>query len=93
MNCVILIVDYEHAGKYIKSFDPLAHDPLGRGRGNLIVTPNKNEAQVFSDIIAAMNFWKQQSPIVPLRDDGRPNRPLTAFSITFEYLDRPENIH
>lgn len=33
---------------------------------------------------AAMECWKTQSTVQPLRDDGQPNRPLTAYNVVIE---------
>lgn len=77
--------DQREAGKYILSFDPQYPHPLGIGK--LELTKSIEMAQKFPNLELAMAFWKQQSPTVPLRDDGRPNRPLTAYTITFESVD------
>jgi hypothetical protein len=42
------------------------------------------EAKVFPDTRAALEYWKRQSHTVPLRPDGKPNRPLTAYSVSVE---------
>lgn len=87
MSIVIRIVGLAHesiietplAGRYIEAFDPHWNED-GAGCGNLITTDNVEFAQRFDDHSAALFFWKQQSPTVPLRDtDGKPNRPLTMF--------------
>lgn len=39
-------------------------------------------AKVFDDAHAALNFWRTVSPTAPVRPDGNPNRPLTAYTIT-----------
>ena len=39
----------------------------------------------FADMSEAFECWKRQSTVCPLRADGKPNRPLTAFSITFDF--------
>jgi hypothetical protein len=38
----------------------------------------------FDDFLAAMECWKMPSRVRPLRPDGKPNRPLTVYTITFE---------
>ncbi len=68
------------SGEYLKSFDPEAHD----GRGDATFTRNLKEAMVFTDAVEAIKTWQSQSKTRPLRDDGRPNRPLTSFSASFE---------
>lgn len=72
-----------HAGQYVKTFDADAYD----GRGYLVTTREKREALRFDSMTAAMKFYRQQSTVQPLRrSDGRPNRPLTAFTVTVENL-------
>lgn len=68
---------------YLKSFDIEAFD--GRGEANF--TNNINEAYKFASVREAMATWITQSKVRPLRDDGRPNKPLTAFHATFETID------
>jgi len=71
------------AGEYILSFDAYANEN-GLGVGELLTTPNPLDAKRFDNFKAAWEFWKQQSPTVPLRPDGQPNRPLTAFHVSLE---------
>jgi hypothetical protein len=68
------------ADQYVRQFDPDAHD----GRGDLITTRDKSKALKFPSMREAMALWKQQSKVQPLRGDGRPNRPLTAFTVEVE---------
>jgi hypothetical protein len=70
----------EIVGRWVKSFDVEAFD----GRGDVVFTGNPREAMRFADLEAAVSAWKTQSRTRPLRPDGRPNRPLTALSITFD---------
>lgn len=75
-------LDQPIKGEYLKSFDPEAHD----GRGEALFTPNIKEAMVFTDGVVAIQCWQTQSKTRPLRDDGKKNRPLTAFSASFENI-------
>ena len=75
--------DDDYVGMYIKSFDPNSPDPESKGIGKLIVTENASEAKTFETFGEATEFWRQQSPTVPMRSDGKPNRPLTAYSVQF----------
>jgi hypothetical protein len=68
----------EHDGRFIKS---VKFDVDELGRALLVTTPNEDDALDFPDSIAAFEFWKTQSKTVPLRPDGKPNRPLTAWTI------------
>jgi hypothetical protein len=70
-------------GQFLKSFDADAND----GFGDAVWTDNKAEALRFADMSEAFACWKRQSIVRPLRGDGHPNRPLTAFSITLEDAD------
>ena len=71
----------DHAGQYIRSFVP---DTDEYGQGVLVTTANLDDALKFETWPAAFEFWKQQSRRCPLRMDGKPNRPLTAFTVTIE---------
>lgn len=67
----------ELAGQYLKSFDVNAHDGLGTAEWTVSV----GQAMKFADLIEAVETWRTQSVVRPLRADGQPNRPLTAFSV------------
>jgi len=69
-----------HAGQYLEDFDH--HTPDGRGFGKFTSDPAK--AKQFKATSDAMIFWGTQSTTVPLRPDGKPNKPLTALSISVE---------
>jgi hypothetical protein len=60
------------------SYDPDAHDGLGLAEW----TTDPMEAMRFSDQAAALARWKQTSTVRPLREDGKPNRPLTAVTVS-----------
>lgn len=74
-------------GAWLASFDPELHD----GVGGATWTLDQAEAMQFVDSAAAMACWMTQSTTVPTRPDGRPNRPLSAFSITCERI--PDQQH
>jgi hypothetical protein len=65
------------AGLYLESFDHDAND--GRGEGTY--TPDPDHALRFANAAAAMQYWKRVSTVRPIRPDGKPNRPLTAFTV------------
>ena len=69
---------------YVRFFDPDAHG----GRGNLVTTADPARARQFDSAIEAGNFWRQQSKVRPLRPDGKPNRPLTAYSVVIEQVGK-----
>lgn len=64
-------------GAWIKSCDV---DARG-GRGFVEFAIEREQAMAFPDLGAALAYWKRQSTVCPLRDDGRPNRPLTAYTV------------
>ena len=47
-------------------------------------TPDISKARRFPDMLTAMQAWRVVDPRAPLRADGKPNRPLTAFSVTIQ---------
>jgi hypothetical protein len=67
-------------GCWLKSYDPEAHD----GRGEAIWTADKDQAMKFESQAIAMQLWLVVPRARPVRADGRPNKPLTAFSVTIE---------
>lgn len=79
MTCVIQAVGFangmpcDKAGQYLESFDPDAYG--GRGYADL------TKAMRFASVAEAFDMRKRQSAVRPLRPDGRPNRPLTAYTI------------
>jgi hypothetical protein len=64
-------------GQYVKRYDPTAYF----GRGDLVTTPDKDDARRFPDVAAATEFWRQSAGTRP---DGKPNRPLTAWTIDIQ---------
>ena len=75
------IKDYAIKDEYVKSYDPNAND----GQGDATFTADINEALKFKDIMEAWRFAMQVPAKKPWRADGKPNRPITAF--TLEYID------
>lgn len=70
-------------GTYIEDCDVNAHF----GRGQVTFTTDLAKAKRFPTEEAAVEFWKRQSTLVPQRPDGQPNRPLTAFNVTFDRIE------
>jgi hypothetical protein len=62
---------------YLATYDPTAAD----GQGLVSWTSDLNEARTFDTLESAMACYQHQ---VGLRPDGKPNRPLTAFTVAFE---------
>jgi hypothetical protein len=84
MTCLIQAVDFAngtpcpHAGQYVERFDFDTRD--GRGYGSF--TKDPTHALHFADKAAALSFWRTVSKSHPTRPDGRPNRPLTALTVS-----------
>jgi hypothetical protein len=70
-------------GHYLRSADVNAHG----GRGSVDAVQDPAEARRFPDVVDAMEYWRRQSEVRPLRPDGLPNRPLTAYTV--EVVDAP----
>lgn len=68
---------------YVRRFDPDANG----GLGEVIWTQDVRLAWRFRDQVEAMEYWRQPSTVLPLRPDGKPNRPLTAYSISVIPVD------
>ena len=70
-------------GDWLLSYDP----EYGGGVGLAGWTPDPSKAMHFEGAIAAMECWRTQSATVPFREDGKPNRPLTAYTVSIEKLE------
>lgn len=70
-------------GQYLKDMNFEAHD----GRGELETTPHLDEAKVFPDFVAALEFYKRVPANKAIRPDLKPNRPLTASNWEFKTID------
>jgi hypothetical protein len=66
-----------YKGMYVASYDP---DAFG-GRGEIVFTGTLSAAKQFPDQAAAFECWRQRSTVEPSRPDGKPNRPLTAYTV------------
>lgn len=86
------ILDGPLAGEWVQTFDPdaSAYDPPRYPTGSGSSTADPAKALRFDDPGEALEYWHQPSTVVPLRPDGKPNRPLTAFTVTVEEL--PEEV-
>lgn len=67
----------ESVRHWLADFDAEAY----KGRGVATFTDIKENAKRFDDKGAAFDYWRQVSKRRPRREDGKPNRPLTAYSI------------
>lgn len=66
-----------HNGEFLSFWDPDGNN----GRGLFVWTPDPNKAAKYTTKAQVVEEYLLPSLSVPLRPDGEPNRPLTAFSI------------
>jgi hypothetical protein len=71
-------------GEWLSFFDVDAGDAYRSGLADC--SPDPARALRFPTIEAATACWQQQSTRIPLRLDGLPNRPLTAFTVEIKRL-------
>ena len=83
MSAVALLM--AASGRFICDFDPGGLTDSG---GFVPTTEDVSQAKHFDGAEAAIAFWRTQSRVVPLRDDGKANRPLTGFTV--QILKVPE---
>jgi hypothetical protein len=62
---------------YLKTYDVEARD----GRGVSVFTTDKRDAMRFDSLRDALACWKQSPKCRPWRNDGKHNRPLTAYTV------------
>jgi hypothetical protein len=67
-------------GQYVESYTPDGNE----GRGRLVLTPHVQAAKRYTGHGAALAEWKRVSATHPTRPDGKPNRPMTAFTVRIE---------
>jgi len=68
--------------EWVTRFDPDIHEigkPFPTGMVESSVDPSK--ALQFESFAKAHELWVTQSSSVPWRPDGKPNRPMTAFTV------------
>lgn len=69
----------ENSGRFVVSCDVNARG----GLGDVVTTIDRSAAMQFADLGAAMEYWRRVSVRRPRRYDGKPNRPLTAYTVEF----------
>lgn len=72
-------------GAWVRTYDPEGHD----GQGDATWTMDPNEALAFPTPQAAFRTWRAIPECKPLRPDGLPNRPLTAYTVEILSLTPP----
>jgi hypothetical protein len=75
-----------HDGRYVKAYEPGVLFEDGTWGGGCLETTDKiDEAQKFPNAAAAWERWRVQKGVRPY--DGKPNRPLTAWTAEFETVE------
>lgn len=78
-------IDGSPVFQWLKRYDP----DWNEGRGAIETTADPKQAMTFPNALAALDEWKRASTELPLRLDGKPNRPLSAYTASPAPLDRP----
>ena len=58
------------------------------GMGIYVTSPKLEDARRFADAGEAMAFWNRISATRRWRPDGKPNKPLTAFTVSIVPEDK-----
>lgn len=78
-------------GQYVVIYDPGRDgvEPTTKRpmRCYLQTTPDITRATRY-DLVSAHRLWTAEDPRNPIRPDGKPNRPLTAFTVTIEPMEK-----
>ena len=75
-NIVIRVHGGAHTW-FLQSCDFEAHG----GRGHVEFTKDPAKAMQFNSNPEAFDYWRTTSKTNPVRPDGQPNRPLTAYTV------------
>lgn len=75
-------------GQYLAEFDA-SRDGVEPDSGremmcHLVTTSDISEAKIFADVAEVHALWTTVDEREPVRPDGQPNRPLTAFTVGVE---------
>lgn len=74
---------HPYDGQYVVEYDP--NGPADQPDVcTLTVTSDKSQARQFDSAWDAREYMMQPDPRRPDRGDGKPSRPLTAFSVAME---------
>lgn len=71
------------AGMFVAEMDVDAFN----GQGRLVAAADPANARRFATVRKALEYYKRPSTVRPWRPDGKPNRPLTAYTV--EILREP----
>ena len=72
-----------YEGQYVQRL----HFVGGDREAVLDATHFQFRALQFPSVVEAMEFWRQVEPRQPIRPDGKPNRPLTTFTVEVKPLE------
>jgi hypothetical protein len=90
MSCVIQIIGTAAGepspmdGRYLVEYDPPTLTRAGWGKGVIRTSPEIANAKRFQDAAAAFAEWKRENG--RRWYDGKPNRPLTAWTIEIRQI-------
>ena len=70
--------------EWIEFYDPDWYEAYPTGYAQ--TTADIRRAMPFDTAKQALEFYRSQSKLIPLRPDGLPNRPLTAMSVVVEKI-------
>lgn len=71
----------EHDGRYVVEWDAVGPSPWGQ----IVTTDDPTKAKRFANITEVQSDWAK--PVGPRRPDGKPNRPLTVFTMSILSAD------
>jgi hypothetical protein len=69
-------VDWKRVA-WLAEYDPEAN----HGHGRIVATKDRERAMVFDTAGDALRCYQQVPACHPWRPDGKPNRPLTAYTV------------
>lgn len=81
LTCLIFVLRNEAQDTDVFLWLAEADIDANDGHGCVVFTADRTRAKAFPSPTDAAAYWRTQSTVRPLRDDGRPNRPLTTFSM------------
>lgn len=62
------------------------YDPHYGIHGKIEASPDRAKAKVFADAMEFFKLYRTANRNKPLRPDGKPNRPITAYHLEVEAL-------
>ena len=81
LTCLIFVLRNEAQDSDVFLWLAEADIDANDGQGSVTFTADRARAKSFPSPTDAAAYWRTQSTVRPQRPDGRPNRPLTAFSM------------